>query len=91
MLGKTLEELERCYNEALNEGAEYVAVQIRIDGFSSDELIINDKYNIDSKLAYYKRTYNEDLEHKWNPRIRIVDFAYGYSFSGIIRQLGLLV
>ena len=91
MLGKTLEELERCYNEALNEGAEYVAVQIKIDGISSDEVIVNDKYNIDSKLAYYKKTYNEDLEDKWNPRIRIVGFAYSYSFSGIVRKLGLLV
>ncbi len=91
MVGKTLEELERCYNEALNEGAEYVAVQIKIDEFSNDEVIINEKYNIDSKLAYYKKTYNEDLEHRWNLRICIVGFAYGYSFSGIIRKLGLLV
>ncbi|ANC19349.1 hypothetical protein WR52_11405 [Bacillus cereus] len=75
----------------LNEGVEYVAVQIRMDGFSSDEVIVNDKYNIYSKLAYYKETYNEDLEHRWNPGVRILGFAYGYSFSGIIHELGLLI
>ncbi|ANC07683.1 hypothetical protein WR51_11470 [Bacillus cereus] len=75
----------------LNEGVEYVAVQIRMDRFSSDEVIVNDKYNIYSKLAYYKKTYNEDLEHRWDPGVRIVGFACGYSFSGIIRELGLLV
>lgn len=39
----------------LNEGVEYVAVQIRMDGFSSDEVIVNDKYNIYSKLAYSRK------------------------------------
>lgn len=91
MMGVTLEELEKCFNEAVNEGAEYVAVQIEMDGFPSDEVIINDKHNIDSKLAYYKKTYNEDLEHRCTPGIRIVGFAYGYSFSEILRELGLLV
>ncbi|PDZ82168.1 hypothetical protein COO00_18715 [Bacillus toyonensis] len=91
MMGVTLEGLEKCFNEAVNQGAEYVAVQIEKVGFPSDELIINDKHNIGSKLAYYKKTYGEDLEHRYTPGIRIVGFAYGYSFSGILRQLGLLV
>jgi hypothetical protein len=78
MMGVTLEELEKCFNEAVNEEAEYVAVQIEMDGFPSDEVLINDKHNIDSKLAYYKKTYNEDLEHRYTPGIRIVGFAYGY-------------
>ncbi|HDR4724626.1 hypothetical protein J0835_11095 [Bacillus cereus group sp. Sample62] len=90
-MGMTLEELEKCYNKAFIEGAEYVAVQIEMDGFHSDEVIIDDKYSIDSKLKYYKKTYNENLEHRWIPGIRIVGFAYGYSFSEILHELGLLV
>ncbi|KXY41431.1 MULTISPECIES: hypothetical protein [Bacillus] len=90
-MGITLEELEKCFNEALIEEAEYVAVLIEMDGIPSDEVIINDKHNIDSKLAYYMKPYNEDLEHRYTPGIRIVGFAYGYSFSEILRQLGLLV
>ncbi|GMR66684.1 MULTISPECIES: hypothetical protein [Bacillus] len=90
-MGMTLEELEKCYIKALIEGAEYVAVQIEMDGFQSDEVIINDKYNIDSELKYYKKTYNENLEHRWTPGIRIIGFAYGYSFSEILHELGLLV
>ncbi|EJQ31581.1 hypothetical protein IEC_05523 [Bacillus toyonensis] len=90
-MGITLEELEKCFNEALNEEAEYVAVLIEMDGIPRDEVIINDKHNIDSKLAYYMKTYNEDLEHRYTPGIRIVGFAYGYSFSEILRQLGLLI
>ncbi|KZD37781.1 hypothetical protein B4083_2759 [Bacillus cereus] len=90
-MGIKLEELEKCFNKAVNEETEYVAVQIEMDRFPSDEVIINDKHNIDSKLAYYKKTYNEDLVHRYTPGIRIVGFAYGYSFSGILRELGLLV
>lgn len=86
----TLDGLERCFNEAVNEDAEYVAVQIEMDGFPSDEVIINHKQNIDTKLEYYRKTYNEDLEHRYDPGIRIVGFAYGYSFSGIQHELGLL-
>ncbi|HDR7249260.1 TPA: hypothetical protein QCX05_004310 [Bacillus pacificus] len=87
----TLEGLGKCFNEALDEEANYVAVQIEMDGFPSDEVIINDKYNIESKLEYYKKTYNEDLEHRYAPGIRIVGYAYGYSLSGIQRELGLSV
>ncbi|PER52646.1 hypothetical protein COI79_31340 [Bacillus thuringiensis] len=86
----TLDGLERCFNVATSENAEYVAVQIAMDGFSSDELIINDRHNIDNKLEYYKKTYNEDLKHRYSPGIRIVGFAYGYSFSEILIKLGLL-
>ncbi|MGE6365187.1 hypothetical protein ACQKD9_15535 [Bacillus paramycoides] len=87
----TLEGLGKCFNEALSEEANYVAVQIEMDGFPSDEVIINDKHNIESKLKYYKKTYNEDLEHRYASGIRIVGYAYGYSFSGIQHELRLSV
>ncbi|MES5957565.1 hypothetical protein QCI42_30170 [Bacillus fungorum] len=87
----TLEGLEQCFNEAASEEANYVAVQIEMDGFPSDEVIINDKHNIVSKLEYYKKTYNEDLEHRYAPGIRIVGYAYGYSFAGVQRELGLAI
>ncbi|EJS62024.1 hypothetical protein ICU_05192 [Bacillus cereus BAG2X1-1] len=86
----TLERLEQCFNEAVSEGAEYVAVKIEMDGFPSDEVIINGKENIDTKLEYYKKTYNKDLEHKYAPGIRIVGFTYDYTFSGIQCEFGLL-
>lgn len=87
----TLVGLEKCFNEAITEEANYVAVKIEMDGFSSDEVIINDKHNIAAKLEYYKKTYNDDLEHKFAPGIRIVGYAYGYSFSGIQRELGIVM
>lgn len=85
----TLAGLEKCFNEALTEEADFVAVQIEMDGFPSDEVIINDKHNIVAKLEYYKKTYNEDLEHRYAPGIRIVGFACSLTFAGIQRRLGL--
>ncbi len=90
MMVLTLEGLEKCFNEANNEGSEYVAVVIRMEGFPEDEVIINDHYNIASKLDYYKKTYNEDLVHKYAPGISIVGFTHGYSFLSIQSKLGLL-
>lgn len=68
----TLEGLEECFNDAVNTESNYVAVQIEMDEFPSDELIINDKHNIALKLEYYKKTCNEDLEHRYAPGVRIV-------------------
>ncbi|MEX3422042.1 MULTISPECIES: hypothetical protein [Bacillus] len=85
----TLEGLEECFNEALADEVDFVAVQIEMDGFPSDEVIINDKHNIASKLEYYKKTYNDDLEHRYAPGIRIVGYTCGLTFAGIQRQLGL--
>ncbi|MED1436938.1 MULTISPECIES: hypothetical protein [Bacillus cereus group] len=87
----TLEGLEECFNDAVNAETNFVAVKIEMDGFPSDELIINDKHNIALKLEYYKKTYNEDLEHRYAPGIRIVGYAYGHSLSGIQRELELLM
>ncbi|EJS68071.1 hypothetical protein [Bacillus cereus] len=50
MLELTLEGLEQCFNEVAIEGAEYVAVQIEMDGFPGDEVIIDGKKNIDTKF-----------------------------------------
>lgn len=91
MMDLTLEGLEKCFNEAVDGGAEYVAVVIEVTGFLSDEVIINSKHNIAAKLEYYKKTYNDDLEHRYASGIRIMGFVHGYSFSGIQRDLGLSV
>lgn len=41
-------------------------------GFDQPELITNPPANIEKKLAYYKATYDENLEHKHAKGIRII-------------------
>lgn len=50
-----------------------VCVEITIPGQKDTEYIINKHSSIDNKLNYYMKTYNDDLEHKKNNDIKIVN------------------
>lgn len=56
-------------------------VEVTIPGQEETEAIINRPSSIDNKLKYYLSAYNENLVHKLNPAIRMVqlsaaDFEY---------------
>lgn len=79
----TITDLEKCFNVALTCDYAYVAVVVRMEGFSDNEVIINSHENISSKLSYYKSTYDENLNHKFSKGISIVSFTYGDTFEDI--------
>lgn len=83
----TMQYLINCFNRAKELGEKYVAVLISMEGFPSNEVIINDNENIDTKLAYYQKTYDEDLNHKFAKGIKIVGFTFGNSFDDIEMDL----
>lgn len=56
-------------------------IEVTIPGQEETEAIINRPSSIDNKLKYYLGTYNDQLVHKLNPAIRMVqlsaaDFEY---------------
>lgn len=69
------------------EKEHYVAVVIQMDGFPANEVIINHPENIDTKLAYYKKTYADNCEHKFVGGIKISDALSGSTFQSIQNQL----
>jgi hypothetical protein len=77
----TIEQLVNCFNAAKSGYWNYVGIKIHMDGFPKDEIIINQMENFDSKLDYYKKTYDENLNHKFAQGIKIVGFTYGDFFS----------
>lgn len=81
-----MQELENIFNKA-KEKDHYVAVVIQMDGFPANEVIINHPENIDTKLAYYKKTYADNCEHKFAPGIKIIDALSGSTFESIQNQL----
>jgi hypothetical protein len=83
MVSLTTNNLEICFNEAKEREMKFVGVVIEMDGFPQAEVIINPAANIDSKLEYYKKTYDENLSHKFAPGIKIIGFSYGNSFSDL--------
>lgn len=74
---KVMTELEDCFEEAVRERHNYIGVLIQMEGHPEPELIINEYGNFDSKLAYYKKAYNEDLTLRDDDGTKIIDFAYG--------------
>ncbi|MNK57579.1 hypothetical protein D3C87_766380 [compost metagenome] len=86
-LNPTMQEMTEIFEDAKEFGANFIAVKVKMDGFEKPEVILNEKENIDSKLEYYKKTYNEDLTHKFSPGIRIINYTYGNTFNDIRQTL----
>jgi hypothetical protein len=72
----TLSGLLRMGNsEYAREEANYMVIEVKGVGFKP-EIIINPKQNFEMKLAYYAKSYNEDLTLKANPDIKIVRYDF---------------
>ena len=79
--------LEKCFKTAKELNQKYVGVEIEMEGFPKPEIIINENGNFDSKLAYYKKAYNEDLTLKAFNGIKIIGFTFGDNFKEIEEDL----
>lgn len=83
----TMENLTKCFEAAKEHGMEYVGIALKFPDAEGTELIINDSYNFDYKLEYYKKTYNDELGHDKVPGLQIVGFTYGNSLAEIEEDL----
>lgn len=79
----TMDGLKEAFSNAKNVESNFVAVKIQMDGFPEPEIIVNPNENIDSKLEYYKKTYDENCNHKFAPGIKIVEVAFGCDWETI--------
>ena len=60
-----------------------VCVEVTIPGQKDTEYIVNKNRSIDNKLDYYFQTYDDNLVHKHNEAIRIVNaFAIDFYMGG---------
>lgn len=72
----SMKDLEKCFENAIRQGSQYIAVKIEMKGLEGEEIITNPRCNFGAKLEYYKKAYNDDLTLKANNDIRIVDFRH---------------
>ena len=79
--------LNSAFDTAETIGDRFIGVKVQMDEFEKDEIIINERENFKSKLEYYQRVYDENLNHKFSKGIRIVDVASGNSFDDIQADL----
>jgi len=87
-MGLNMNHLEEYFRIAMNKNMKYIGVKIEMYGFPKAEIIINENANFQSKLEYYKKSYNDDLTLKTFNGIKIVGITYGNTFEEI--EEGLL-
>lgn len=66
------ESFERDLKSAPEDTAYVILVQM--EGFPENEKIVNPKANIKAKLEYWSKTYDENLNHRFSPGIKIVGY-----------------
>lgn len=69
-----LKKLETMMDEGIDMKCKYIVMRIDMVGFPSPEIIINPIDNFKDKIEYIKKTYNDDLTHKFSSGISISDF-----------------
>lgn len=67
---KTIQEFEEYILKVKEKGFDMV-VQLKMPNQIEPELIVNYNSSIDTKLEYYKKTYDENLVHKNCKEIQI--------------------
>ena len=75
------EELVAVFNKA-KENKNDIAVEVTIPGQETTEVIINRHENLDNKLTFYTKAYDENCVHCMNKEVRIVT-AYCIDFFNI--------
>ena len=68
----TKEELKDFFLNMKKEGLD-VGIKWKMPNQEEPEIILNYNSSIDTKLEYYLNTYDDNLVHKNNPEIQIID------------------
>lgn len=71
---KNMQELEEIIKTAIKKNKP-LGLLIEMPDFKEPEMIVNPAVNLQKKLGYYKKTYDENLEHKHAKEIRIVGYT----------------
>lgn len=66
------------FNKAKEEGKD-IALEVTIPGQDSTEIIINRNENIENKLEFYKKAYDDNCIHCMNNQVKIIN-AFAISF-----------
>ena len=68
----TKEELKDFFLNMKKEGLD-VGIKLKMPNQEEPEIILNYNSSIDTNLEYYLNTYDDNLVHKNNPEIQIID------------------
>lgn len=74
----TKEQLINIFMEAKRNKCD-ICVELTIPGQNDTEFIVNKNKSIENKLKYYLETYDDELKHRRNNNIRIIN-AFAIDF-----------
>ena len=77
----TKREFIKQYESAMRQGYKYIGVEAMMNGNTDPEYIINKVSNFDSKLEYYKKAYNDNMQLITNNSISIINIMVGNRLS----------
>lgn len=77
----TKKEFVKQYKSVMKQGYKYIGVEVIVEGNIDPEYIINKASNFNSKLEYYKKAYNDDMQLIANNSISIVNIIAGNRLS----------
>ena len=67
-----------------------IAVEITVPGQETTEVIVTRAENLDNKLAFYKKAYDENGVHSMNNAVRIIDAWCIHFFDSYDKKNGKL-
>lgn len=76
---------EEAFDSRWAKESNFVGILVDINGVK--EVIINSKENYQTKLEYYKKAYNENLTHKHDTKVKIIDFTFAVNYDAIQEEL----
>ena len=76
--------------DTTKETGQDIAVEVTIPGQTTTEVIINRNENLDNKLEFYKKAYDENCVHCMNKEVRIVNAWCVNFFKMYDKQTGEL-
>lgn len=79
--------LQDMVKDAVANRTKYIAVRIEMDGFPYAEVIVNPVGNAEDKLAYYEKTYDSSLHHRFTDGIAITACMHGDDPGQLVKHL----
>lgn len=83
----TLKNLENCFESAAKEKVAFVGIAVAVNSQETTEIILVGASYFETKLAYYKNAYNDDLTLKTNNHIKIVGFTHANTADEVVADL----
>lgn len=68
----TMKEMVQFFKDVKEKGLDMV-IKLKMPNQEKPEIIMNYNKSIDTKLEYYQKTYTDDLVHKNNSDIQIIE------------------